>query len=132
MTVCRLTETQAIAMAVYSNSLGTASPAFEPWSTASVDRDVLHLLAPVTETNSTAERCYLSHSRSSVLQGLPFGGVPTVLAINLVVWLVWYFSLCCCLQTNNRSRIGFRDLQKGVGFFFALFSFHTKRFNLEM
>lgn len=38
--------------------------------------------------NSTAKYCYGAHSRSSVLEGLPFGGVPTVLAINVVMWLV--------------------------------------------
>ncbi|GAA6096546.1 calcium permeable stress-gated cation channel 1 isoform X1 [Tachysurus ichikawai] len=82
-------------MAAYSNSLGTASPVFEPWSTASVDQDLLHLLGSVTEQNSTSERCYLSHSRSSVLQGLPFGGVPTVLAINLVLWLFLLLVFSC-------------------------------------
>lgn len=50
--------------------------------------DVLGFLDSLAEENSTAERCYRSHSRSSVLQGLPFGGVPTVLAINVVLWMV--------------------------------------------
>lgn len=50
--------------------------------------DVLGLLDSLGEENSTAERCFRSHSRSSVLQGLPFGGVPTVLAINVVIWMV--------------------------------------------
>ncbi|KAK3537519.1 hypothetical protein QTP70_012479 [Hemibagrus guttatus] len=115
LTVCRLTEIQAIAMAVYSNSLATVSPAFEPWSTASVDQDVLHLLGSATEENSTAERCYLSHSRSSVLQGLPFGGVPTVLAINLILWLflllvfscvrkaAWDYGRLALLMENDRD-----------------------------
>ena len=53
-----------------------------------MELDVLGLLGPLEEENSTAERCYRSHSRSSVLQGLPFGGVPTVLAINVVLWMV--------------------------------------------
>uniref|UniRef100_A0A8C1CFK4 Transmembrane protein 63C n=1 Tax=Cyprinus carpio carpio TaxID=630221 RepID=A0A8C1CFK4_CYPCA len=43
----------------------------------------------------TPERCYRSHSRSSVLQGLPFGGVPTVLAINVVVWLFLLLIFSC-------------------------------------
>ncbi|KAM6961226.1 calcium permeable stress-gated cation channel 1, partial [Aplochiton taeniatus] len=47
------------------------------------------------EGNSTAERCYLAHSRSSVLQGLPFGGVPTVLAINLLLWMVFLLIFSC-------------------------------------
>lgn len=50
--------------------------------------DVLGFLDSLREENSTAERCFRSHSRSSVLQGLPFGGVPTVLAINVVLWMV--------------------------------------------
>uniref|UniRef100_A0A8B9K9E4 Transmembrane protein 63C n=1 Tax=Astyanax mexicanus TaxID=7994 RepID=A0A8B9K9E4_ASTMX len=45
--------------------------------------------------NSTAERCYRSHSRSSVLQGLPFGGVPTVLIINLIIWLFLLLVFSC-------------------------------------
>ena len=53
-----------------------------------VELDVLSYLDPFGEENNTAERCYRSHSRSSVLQGLPFGGVPTVLAINVVLWMV--------------------------------------------
>lgn len=53
-----------------------------------VELDVLGLLDSFGEENSTAERCYNSHSRSSVLQGLPFGGLPTVLSINVVLWMV--------------------------------------------
>lgn len=53
-----------------------------------VELDVLGFLDSFGEDNSTAERCYSSHSRSSVLQGLPFGGLPTVLAINVVLWMV--------------------------------------------
>ena len=48
------------------------------------DLEVLGFLESLGGENSTAGRCYRAHSRSSVLQGLPFGGVPTVLAINLV------------------------------------------------
>uniref|UniRef100_A0A8C9YAM7 Transmembrane protein 63C n=1 Tax=Sander lucioperca TaxID=283035 RepID=A0A8C9YAM7_SANLU len=47
------------------------------------------------EENNTAERCYRSHSRSSVLQGLPFGGVPTVLAINVVLWMFLLLIFSC-------------------------------------
>uniref|UniRef100_A0A8C4ZLH2 Transmembrane protein 63C n=1 Tax=Gadus morhua TaxID=8049 RepID=A0A8C4ZLH2_GADMO len=53
-----------------------------------VDLEVLGFLESLGGGNSTAERCYRAHSRSSVLQGLPFGGVPTVLALNLVLWMV--------------------------------------------
>uniref|UniRef100_A0A8C5THB8 Transmembrane protein 63C n=1 Tax=Malurus cyaneus samueli TaxID=2593467 RepID=A0A8C5THB8_9PASS len=34
------------------------------------------------------EQCFSARSRSTVLEGLPFGGVPTVLAINFILWLV--------------------------------------------
>uniref|UniRef100_A0AAR2J9K2 Transmembrane protein 63C n=1 Tax=Pygocentrus nattereri TaxID=42514 RepID=A0AAR2J9K2_PYGNA len=45
--------------------------------------------------NSTVDKCYHSHSRSSVLQGLPFGGVPTVFTINLVLWLFLLLVFSC-------------------------------------
>lgn len=126
--VCRLPETQLITMAVYSSSLRTADPVFEPWSTMSVDGDVLQLLSSVTEQNSTAERCYLSHSRSSVLQGLPFGGVPTVLTINLVLWLVQYIFLRCFLYTwCSRSHCRFQRPAEDHVFFCHCFNFHTWR-----
>lgn len=59
-----------------------------PVESRPVELDVLGFLERFGEENSTAERCYRSHSRSSVLQGLPFGGVPTVLVINVVIWMV--------------------------------------------
>jgi len=63
-----------------------------------VDLGVLGFLqAPGEDNNSTAERCYRAHSRSSVLQGLPFGGVPTVLAINVVMWMV------CTAHTHTHT-----------------------------
>jgi len=48
--------------------------------------DVLSFLD--TLVNSTEEQCFSARSRSTVLEGLPFGGVPTVLAINFIIWLV--------------------------------------------
>lgn len=48
--------------------------------------DVLSFLD--TLVNSTEEQCFSARSRSTVLEGLPFGGVPTVLAINFILWLV--------------------------------------------
>uniref|UniRef100_A0A3Q1FW74 Transmembrane protein 63C n=1 Tax=Acanthochromis polyacanthus TaxID=80966 RepID=A0A3Q1FW74_9TELE len=50
---------------------------------------------PLGDAVNTAERCYRSHSRSSVLQGLPFGGVPTVLAINVVLWMFLLLIFSC-------------------------------------
>lgn len=131
LTVCRLFETQLITMAVYSSSLRTASPVFEPWSTVSVDGDVLQSLSSVTEENSTAERCYLSHSRSSVLQGLPFGGVPTVLTINLVLWLVQYFFFSQLLFIYMQQVLQWvqRPAENRCVFFCHCLSFYTRRFN---
>ncbi|KAJ1104727.1 hypothetical protein NDU88_002136 [Pleurodeles waltl] len=45
--------------------------------------------------NTTEERCYSARSHSTVLQGLPFGGVPTVLAINFVLWLILLLVFSC-------------------------------------
>ncbi|XP_069494112.1 calcium permeable stress-gated cation channel 1 isoform X1 [Ambystoma mexicanum] len=45
--------------------------------------------------NSTEEQCYSVRSHSTVLQGLPFGGVPTVLAINFVLWLILLLVFSC-------------------------------------
>jgi hypothetical protein len=71
-----------------SKLFATGAP---PLDVRDMELDVLGFLDSLGEDNITAaERCYRSHSRSSVLQGLPFGGVPTVLAINVVMWMV-----CC-------------------------------------
>uniref|UniRef100_UPI00398E759E calcium permeable stress-gated cation channel 1 n=1 Tax=Pristiophorus japonicus TaxID=55135 RepID=UPI00398E759E len=45
--------------------------------------------------NGTVEQCYSARSRSTVLQGLSFGGVPTVLAINFILWLALLFIFSC-------------------------------------
>nr|XP_046269751.1 calcium permeable stress-gated cation channel 1 [Scatophagus argus] len=66
-----------------------------PVEGSAVELDVLSFLDSFGEDNSTAERCYRSHSRSSVLQGLPFGGVPTVLAINVVLWMFLLLIFSC-------------------------------------
>uniref|UniRef100_A0AAY4AFL1 Transmembrane protein 63C n=1 Tax=Denticeps clupeoides TaxID=299321 RepID=A0AAY4AFL1_9TELE len=76
--------------------------------------DILDFLTTVTE-NSTADQCYRAHSHSSVLQGLPFGGIPTVLAINVVLWLflllvfsclrkaAWDYGRLALLMENDRQ-----------------------------
>lgn len=73
------------ALMAHSELFVTSAP---PVEGRAVELDVLSFLDQFGEDNSTAERCYRSHSHSSVLQGLPFGGVPTVLAINGVLWMV--------------------------------------------
>ncbi|TRY58369.1 hypothetical protein DNTS_034211 [Danionella cerebrum] len=57
--------------------------------------DVPEQLGSLMEENSTLERCDRSHPRSSVLQGLPFGGVPTVLGINVTIWLLLLLIFSC-------------------------------------
>ncbi|KAG2467116.1 CSCL2 protein, partial [Polypterus senegalus] len=44
-----------------------------------------------TRINSNKEYCYSARIRSTVLQGLPFGGVPTVLALDFMCFLVLLF-----------------------------------------
>jgi hypothetical protein len=36
--------------------------------------------------NMTVDECF--QSRSTVLQGQPFGGIPTVLFLNVALWVV--------------------------------------------
>uniref|UniRef100_A0A674PI69 Transmembrane protein 63C n=1 Tax=Takifugu rubripes TaxID=31033 RepID=A0A674PI69_TAKRU len=74
-----------------------------------MEPDLFGFLDSVGEENSTAERCYHSHSRSSVLQGLPFGGVPTVLIINFLLLIfsclrkaAWDYGRLALLMENDR------------------------------
>uniref|UniRef100_A0A671UL01 Transmembrane protein 63C n=1 Tax=Sparus aurata TaxID=8175 RepID=A0A671UL01_SPAAU len=76
----------------HSELFVTSAP---PVEGRAVELDVLSFLDQFGEDNSTAERCYRSHSHSSVLQGLPFGGVPTVLAINGVLWMFLLLIFSC-------------------------------------
>ncbi|TRZ02375.1 hypothetical protein DNTS_021092, partial [Danionella cerebrum] len=41
-----------------------------------------------SSSNRSKEFCYSGRIRSTVLQGLPFGGVPTVLALDFMCFLV--------------------------------------------
>ncbi|KAG5857530.1 calcium permeable stress-gated cation channel 1 [Anguilla anguilla] len=66
-----------------------------PSGARDTELDVLSFLDTLGADNGTAERCYRSHSRSSVLQGLPFGGVPTVLALNVILWLFLLLIFSC-------------------------------------
>lgn len=65
-------------------SMYSVEPALDGAGPTSLD--ILSFLD--TLVNSTEEQCFSARSRSTVLQGLPFGGVPTVLAINFILWLV--------------------------------------------
>ncbi|XP_037551093.1 calcium permeable stress-gated cation channel 1 [Nematolebias whitei] len=60
-----------------------------------VELGAMSFLETFGEENSTAERCFHAHSRSSVLQGLPFGGVPTVLFINVLLWMLLLLIFSC-------------------------------------
>lgn len=44
--------------------------------------------SPAPSRNKSTEMCYSARIRSTVLQGLPFGGVPTVLALDFMCFLV--------------------------------------------
>uniref|UniRef100_A0A8C5EHG6 Calcium permeable stress-gated cation channel 1 n=2 Tax=Gouania willdenowi TaxID=441366 RepID=A0A8C5EHG6_GOUWI len=79
-------------MMTQSELFGTSTPLMEQ---TPVELDALGFLGSYMEKNSTAERCYRSHSHSSVLQGLPFGGVPTVLVINVVIWMFLLLIFSC-------------------------------------
>lgn len=46
--------------------------------------DNLHVVEKAK--NMSASDCF--RSRSTVLQGQPFGGIPTVLLINIILWMV--------------------------------------------
>uniref|UniRef100_A0A672PTU2 Transmembrane protein 63B n=1 Tax=Sinocyclocheilus grahami TaxID=75366 RepID=A0A672PTU2_SINGR len=41
-----------------------------------------------SNSNGSKDFCYSARIRSTVLQGLPFGGVPTVLALDFMCFLV--------------------------------------------
>lgn len=41
-----------------------------------------------SSNNESKDYCYSARIRSTVLQGLPFGGVPTVLALDFMCFLV--------------------------------------------
>lgn len=51
--------------------------------------------------NVSARDCF--QSRSTVLQGQPFGGVPTVLFLNVILWVV---SPRHCGGQTTRSQLG--------------------------
>ncbi|XP_030643254.1 osmosensitive cation channel TMEM63C [Chanos chanos] len=84
---------------LHSDLPGTRAPPLKTWppggSGSGVELDIMSYLDSLAEDNSTAERCYSTHSHNSVLQGLPFGGVPTVLAINVVMWLFLLLIFSC-------------------------------------
>ena len=51
---------------------------------------------PTVPPNITSkDYCYSARIRSTVLQGLPFGGVPTVLALDFMCFLVSRWNLIC-------------------------------------
>uniref|UniRef100_A0A8C0BBH2 CSC1/OSCA1-like N-terminal transmembrane domain-containing protein n=1 Tax=Buteo japonicus TaxID=224669 RepID=A0A8C0BBH2_9AVES len=55
--------------------------------------------------NSTEEQCFSARSRSTVLEGLPFGGVPTVLLLLLVFSCLrkaaWDYGRLALLMDND-------------------------------
>uniref|UniRef100_A0A672PQ17 Transmembrane protein 63B n=1 Tax=Sinocyclocheilus grahami TaxID=75366 RepID=A0A672PQ17_SINGR len=56
-------------------------------------------------SNASKDYCYSARIRSTVLQGLPFGGVPTVLALDFMCFLVsvQYGKMCTLIRRKERS-----------------------------
>ncbi|XP_068921972.1 CSC1-like protein 2 isoform X3 [Petaurus breviceps papuanus] len=46
---------------------------------------------PIVNNSETKDYCYKARIRSTVLQGLPFGGIPTVLALDFLCFLLLLF-----------------------------------------
>uniref|UniRef100_A0A671LI13 CSC1-like protein 2 n=1 Tax=Sinocyclocheilus anshuiensis TaxID=1608454 RepID=A0A671LI13_9TELE len=63
----------------------------------------LNLIAHLN-SNGSKDFCYSARIRSTVLQGLPFGGVPTVLALDFMCFLVCITSLQFSVVTPADSR----------------------------
>ncbi|KAG8448974.1 hypothetical protein GDO86_015878 [Hymenochirus boettgeri] len=61
------------------------------YKSGSPTEKILQFGFPGNET----DQCYRAHSHSTVLQGLPFGGIPTVLAINFLAWLLLLLVFSC-------------------------------------
>ena len=70
---------------------------------------------PTEAPNTTSkDYCYSARIRSTVLQGLPFGGVPTVLALDFMCFLVSHWNLICMSWGEPwASSLGVRDLFGG-------------------
>nr|XP_014345917.1 PREDICTED: CSC1-like protein 2 [Latimeria chalumnae] len=71
----------------------------------------LGLAAVTASNNDSKEYCYSARIRSTVLQGLPFGGVPTVLALDFMCFLFFFFFL---LFMFRRRRLNQREEQEYV------------------
>ncbi|CAJ0923973.1 unnamed protein product [Ranitomeya imitator] len=60
---------------------------------------------PACNNVSTKDYCYSARIRSTVLQGLPFGGVPTVLALDFMCFLVaWDYGRLALVTDADRQR----------------------------
>uniref|UniRef100_A0A672PQ77 Transmembrane protein 63B n=1 Tax=Sinocyclocheilus grahami TaxID=75366 RepID=A0A672PQ77_SINGR len=57
-------------------------------------------------SNASKDYCYSARIRSTVLQGLPFGGVPTVLALDFMCFLVsvQYGKMCTLMSLSSACR----------------------------
>ncbi|TMS21425.1 Calcium permeable stress-gated cation channel 1 [Larimichthys crocea] len=81
----------------HSELFVTSAP---PVEGKAVELDVLSFLDSFGEENSTAERCYRSHSHSSVLQGLPFGGF-LLLIFSCLRKAAWDYGRLALLMEND-------------------------------
>lgn len=56
--------------------------------------------------SESKDYCYSARIRSTVLQGLPFGGVPTVLALDFMCFLVsWQFLVLTCIRAGQDALV---------------------------
>lgn len=71
----------------------------------------------VTANSSEENYCFSTAPQSTVLQGVTFGGIPTVLLLDVICFLVCSFEDCCnCWKIFLLSRISCiseGDLGKG-------------------
>uniref|UniRef100_A0A8C9YS55 Transmembrane protein 63B n=1 Tax=Sander lucioperca TaxID=283035 RepID=A0A8C9YS55_SANLU len=71
--------------------------------------------------NESKDYCYSARIRSTVLQGLPFGGVPTVLALDFMCFLVllFVFSILRKVAWDYGRLALVTDADSGRGFYYV-------------
>ncbi|XP_057217458.1 CSC1-like protein 2 isoform X5 [Triplophysa rosa] len=70
-------------------------------------------LAFSNQANTSRDFCFSARIRSTVLQGLPFGGVPTVLALDFMCFLVaWDYGRLALVTDADRRKRRFSGLEE--------------------
>lgn len=95
---CKTHEHCALPQVVHLLLSGAMSTSEEPECSSSPEG----CLTPAASVLSK-DYCYSAQIRSSVLQGLPFGGVPTVLVLNFMCFLVSLAACSACRSPSRRS-----------------------------